>query len=284
MRVKVPENIVFYWKDGKLICDDFVAHEQVALSSAAEPLLRWFAEWKELDSLQSLGTNGTGLKLTRLAEQLLSKGILISEGSLGHRDEKKLKNWDAWRQSAKYFHFSIRTRSDTEFLGKQEDRERLEQKAKNEPPPPVYKEYPDASKVALSTPQPVGSEDCGYAKDNGLPDILMRRRTCRSFDPDKAITNDQLSTLLYYAFGATKKVKSFGSSEVLLKTSPSGGARHPVEVYLCVLNVDGVAPSVYHYSVKDHNLERIAEGSTREEIIGMCGDQVWTQDASAILF
>lgn len=284
MRVKVSENVVFYWKGGKLICDDFVAHEQVALSSAAEPLLRWFATWKDLDSLQASGDgNGSASELTPLAKQLLGKGILVAEGSPRHRDEERLKNWDVWRQSAKYFHFSLRTLSDTEFLGKQEDRERLEQKAKAEPPPPTYKEYRDAPKVALPAPLRRLGNDEG-ADGDGLLDVLLRRRTCRSFDPREKMTKDQVSNLLYYAFGATKKAKSFGSSEVLLKTSPSGGARHPIEVYPCVLNVDGVAPGIYHYSVKNHELELIAEGSARPEIAAMSGDQDWTQDASVVLF
>lgn len=284
MRVKVSENVVFYWKDGKLVCDDFVAHGQVALSSAAEPLLRWFATWKDLDSLQALAdSSGSVSNVTQLAEQLLDRGILVAEDSPRHRDEERLRSWDAWRQSAKYFHFSLRTLSDTEFLGKQEDRERLEQKGELEPPPPVYKEYRGAPKILLPAPLRRGHGNGDHGRE-GLLDVLLRRRTCRSFESKEAITKDELSTLLYYAFGVTKRVKSFGRSEALLKTSPSGGARHPIEVYPCVLNVDGVAPGIYHYSVKDHNLELIAEGSTKSQIAAMCGDQDWTQNASVVFF
>lgn len=284
MRVKVSENVVFYWRDGKLVCDDFVAHDQVALSSKAEPLLRWFAKWKELDSLQALGDgNGSTAELMLLAEQLLDKGVLISEGSRRHEDEQRLRAWDAWRQSAKYFHYSLRTLSDTEFLGKEEDRERLKQKAECEAPPSAYKEYRNVPQIALTAPRR-GFVDNGGSDGVGLVDVLLRRRTCRSFDPTAAITKDQLSMLLYYAFGATKKVKSFAGSEVLLKTSPSGGARHPIEVYPCILNVDGVDQGVYHYSVKNHGLESIAEGDVKPEMAAMCGDQIWTRNASAIVF
>ena len=40
----------------------------------------------------------------------------------------------------------------------------------------------------------------------------------------------------------------------LHKTSPSGGALHPVEAYTLVLNVEGVKPGLYHYDVGRHEL------------------------------
>jgi SagB-type dehydrogenase family enzyme len=42
-----------------------------------------------------------------------------------------------------------------------------------------------------------------------------------------------------------------------LKTSPSGGARHPIECYLVVRRVRGLPAGVYHYEPDRHVLERL---------------------------
>lgn len=47
--------------------------------------------------------------------------------------------------------------------------------------------------------------------------------------------------------------------ELLRKTSPSGGARHPTEAYVAVIDVDGVTPGMYHFCVETNSLDRIAD-------------------------
>lgn len=77
---------------------------------------------------------------------------------------------------------------------------------------------------------------------------------------------------------------SVGAGEVLLKTSPSGGARQPIEAYPCVLNVEGVEPGFYHYSVKRHELELVSGCDHSRRVPLMCGDQDWTGTAGVVFF
>ncbi len=42
-----------------------------------------------------------------------------------------------------------------------------------------------------------------------------------------------------------------------LKTSPSGGARHPIECYALVRKVPGLPAGIYHYDAARHQLERL---------------------------
>lgn len=277
MMVKVSENVILFWKDGQLVCDNYAAREQFALSRFAEPLLRWFSNWRELGSLSKLDT------ASFLAQQLLDAGILIEEGSEAHQRERKLRTWDAWRQSTRYFHSSCRTFEDTPFLGLEEDGERLIEKADNDPSPPLYKEYPKAEKVPL--PSPIGSADVNndYSHRDFL-EVLQQRRTSREYDENNPMDLNQLSTILYYVCGATHVATSIGAGEVLLKTSPSGGARQPIEVYPCLLNVEGADPGFYHYSVRDHELELVSQGDYQDQVPVMCGDQNWTGTASVVFF
>jgi SagB-type dehydrogenase family enzyme len=50
---------------------------------------------------------------------------------------------------------------------------------------------------------------------------------------------------------------SSGGGDLPLKTSPSGGARHPVECYVVARAVRGLRPGIYHYAVDRHALERL---------------------------
>jgi SagB-type dehydrogenase family enzyme len=72
--------------------------------------------------------------------------------------------------------------------------------------------------------------------------------------------------------------------EYLFKASPSGGARHPIEVYPVILRVEGVEPGVYHYSVERHALERIGDVPQAAELVHLCGGQQWIADAAVVFF
>jgi SagB-type dehydrogenase family enzyme len=283
VRIKVSENVVLYWRKGKLVCDDFVAHEQRALSPAAEPLLRWFSEWKDLDSLSMIADGDDHARLEALTLQLLDAGILLTEGSNAHRTEQALERWDAWGVSAKHFHFSSRNLKSTRFLDVADDIRRLDDKAKRYPPPPIYKDYPDAKRVGLAKPVDRVREHAGDGPQ-GFVEVLLRRRTSRTLDAREAITSDQLSELLVYAGGATRVVDGVGKGRVLLKTSPSGGARHAIELYPCVLNVEGVPRGFYHYSVRDHVLELVAPRDFRDLVSSMCGGQEYVATAGVVVF
>jgi len=51
---------------------------------------------------------------------------------------------------------------------------------------------------------------------------------------------------------------------MLKKHSPSGGGLHPIEAFLLVQRVEGVAPGLYHYQCVRHELERLCELSAQE--------------------
>jgi SagB-type dehydrogenase family enzyme len=67
-----------------------------------------------------------------------------------------------------------------------------------------------------------------------------------------------------------------------LKTSPSGGARHPIEVYLMALRVTGLEPGLYHYGARDHALARISPGATPQMAQAYCADQPYVARSAAL--
>lgn len=56
-------------------------------------------------------------------------------------------------------------------------------------------------------------------------------------------------------FAAQSQVQVSDDTVFLKKTCPSGGGLHPIEAYLLVQNVKGVAPGLYHYHALDYALQ-----------------------------
>jgi putative peptide maturation dehydrogenase len=88
-----------------------------------------------------------------------------------------------------------------------------------------------------------------------LFELLRSRKTIRLFDAEAPMSADELSTILYYTFGAQGWTPLVPGLIGLRKTSPSGGSLHPIEVYPLVLNVREIATGLYHYNVERHGLE-----------------------------
>ena len=90
-------------------------------------------------------------------------------------------------------------------------------------------------------------------------DILKRRKSIRNFDSERLLGLESLSTLLYWVFGCHGWTRLAPEVTLIHRTSASGGSRHPIEIYPLVLRVDGLAPGLYHYEMRNHALEPIRE-------------------------
>lgn len=69
----------------------------------------------------------------------------------------------------------------------------------------------------------------------------------------------EVSQILWAAQGITDTTRGF-------RTAPSAGALYPLEIYVVVANVDSLAPGIYHYLPRGHELERIADGDFRQSL------------------
>lgn len=144
---------------------------------------------------------------------------------------------------------------------------------RREPPPAAVKRYLTRPRIDL--PDPTGQ------LRTELPEVLLRRRTHRRFGQG-VLSLEQLSLLLWITWGFTNHVRWPGLGSLPVKTSPSGGARHSLEVYLWCSRVDGLLPGVYHYRPDRHRLERLRAGSVRERMARLCGHQDWVRNCSAL--
>ncbi len=93
-----------------------------------------------------------------------------------------------------------------------------------------------------------------------LREAVSRRRSVRSFSRD-AISLEFLSYLLWASAGVTGDADMF-------RAAPSAGALHPVDAYVSIQQVDGVACGLWRYVPSIHALECIAEGAGAVAALG----------------
>jgi SagB-type dehydrogenase family enzyme len=91
-----------------------------------------------------------------------------------------------------------------------------------------------------------------------------------------------MSKLVYHSWGRISSYRTREFGALLHKTSPSAGARHPIETYAIVNNIIGIDPGIYHYSVRDHSLELLKAGDFRERCVALTAGHSWTRNASVL--
>lgn len=114
------------------------------------------------------------------------------------------------------------------------------------------------------------------ASDSDVPveQALLQRQSVRDYT-DRPLTLTEMSQLLWAAQGITR---SGGK-----RTAPSAGALYPLEVYLVVGEIDGLASGVYKYLPGDHELVRVGEGDRRADLSTAALSQESIEEAPAAI-
>lgn len=196
-----------------------------------------------------------------LVAEFVEKGVLVESESVAETEEAA-QRWSeyGWNAALSYY-LLTREYPFIDYSGGEGfdiDDERMEQYAAEEDIPPIYKTYEDATSISLPPAEEI-------ATTATIGDVLNTPHLEPSLSGD-TIDRDVLSWLLYYSFGETGSMSFPNQGRFLQKTSPSGGARHPTEAYLAVFDVDDVPAGIYHYSVRDHALERLRSGDIEDEL------------------
>lgn len=134
--------------------------------------------------------------------------------------------------------------------------------------PETYKSYLSAPRIKLDVPDREGGMALWKAVD--------LRRSVRDFR-DKILAKTHLSQLLWATQGITKEYMGCE-----LRATPSAGALYPVETYLVINDVQDIESGVYHYAVKDHELEQLKQGDFREAIARAALDQGMAAEANVV--
>ncbi|RYZ72444.1 MAG: putative peptide maturation dehydrogenase [Lysobacteraceae bacterium] len=123
------------------------------------------------------------------------------------------------------------------------------------------------------------------AARNDFDNLLARRATCRNFEAGRPLPQALFAQLIERVFSAQSQVRVSEDTVFLKKTSPSGGGLHPVEAYLIVQNVEGLAPGLYHYHAVAHALEPLPAPEQPLHALAMAAvaGQHWFADAHVMV-
>ena len=270
MELRRTPHLVLYWQHEKLVLHNFAIDRTIPADPLVLQLLEEFSGWRTLAHyLDSLAPDmrETTAKLVQL---LRRHGWLRERSDSANGAGSRFDAWDGWNPSAGFFHTATRN---VRFRKLDEVLEVLGEQAKRWPMPSPLKHYPEAEQIPL----PPASRRAAF------PRTLRERRTWRRFGR-APVPLDDFSTLLHLTGGVQHWVSARGEGRVALKTSPSGGARHPIELYVLARRIRGLAPGAYHYAPDRHALERLPGSAALPPFDELLPTQWWYRDASALVF
>ncbi|NNG37440.1 SagB family peptide dehydrogenase [Nakamurella aerolata] len=125
-------------------------------------------------------------------------------------------------------------------------------RGRRQPEPAVRPSF-DGATVPLPTPD----LEQLRATDPSLTDVIERRRSWRTQDPDHPLTVGQLGELLYRTQRLRRTFRDGAGAEVADRPYPSGGASHELEIYPLITNVTGINPGLWHYDSSRHRLQLV---------------------------
>jgi SagB-type dehydrogenase family enzyme len=263
MNVRVAASGSLAWRAGAPVWDNHLDHRQHALTELSLDVLRWFADWRELDSVADLSP-----RHERVAERLLEAGVLVAEGSTEHaREDDVARAWQRWGGAAERFHFASRTTAETIFATPASSFATMQANGADETPPAIA-----ADRNGEPVPLPTAT-----MHDWERPEVvaaLVQRRSARSFTGEPVALED-LAAILHVAAGFLGVFDELGTGPEAYKTSPSAGALHPNELYVRARRVAGLAPGTYHYVASGGHLERVGDDTVDIDEPRAYGDQEW---------
>jgi len=125
-------------------------------------------------------------------------------------------------------------------------------------------------------------------KDASYLHLLATRRSVRIYE-DVALTSAQLAFLLWSASGIHEYR---GNGVATFRPVPSGGARHPFDLYMIVKDVENLKPGIYRYSPTQNvgtlqvSVEYLAPlfADYETKLSSMLAGQKWANTAQVVIF
>jgi len=269
MRFRRSPALVCYWAAGEFVFENFVTGARVAAHPLAAAILHSAARWATLEKIAAHFPGYTRASLSRAVAQLAAGTLLERSDRASPPEHRALEQWKDWNPHAGFFHFS------TKHTAYAEDdaavMRELRRRARRQPVPPAVRPRRGIRSVPLPAPHTAGE----------FPQVLLARRTWREFAA-RPLALGELATLLGLTWGVQRWLRVRGLGRFALKTSPSGGALHPIEVYVVARRVAGLPPGLYHYAAHRHRLELLRRGAAFRQTASYVPGQPWFARAAAL--
>ncbi len=233
-----------YWRGASIILHNYATGDVVKATPLVSALLNSCTDWREMSSVAAELQASPALTRQLLGHLVARHLLHRSDRALDPR-ERAMLAFRHWNPAAGFFHTATKN---VPFTSSRLAEAALLRQARTWPMPAPSKRPRRSPVVPLPAIQRAGQ----------FPDVLLTRRTWRRFST-RPVAASNLSTALGLSVGIQQWVPT-SVGKMALKTSPSGGARHPIECYVCVRRVTGVRPGLYHYASDSHGLEKLRGG------------------------
>jgi SagB-type dehydrogenase family enzyme len=249
---RVPEpkyrrsrHVVCYWKRGTFVFHNYARGEIAGASGLACEILDFCEDWRSARQILRLYPSAGADARKALIPHLTQKGLLERSDRPRLPAEQAMDTLDRWNPEAGFFHSATRN---VRFIDGRIAQAELREQARTWPMPPPTK---PRSRAAIALERPRAESD--------LERVLLARRSWRRFGKG-SIPLATLGRILGLTAGIQYWIDVPGQGRIALKTAPSGGARHPVELYVLSWRIRGLRTGLYHYAADTHALEPIKSG------------------------
>ncbi|HEY0777069.1 MAG TPA: SagB/ThcOx family dehydrogenase [Gemmatirosa sp.] len=124
-----------------------------------------------------------------------------------------------------------------------------------------FRSYPGAPRIVLP-----GRDHDGL--DVPLGALLRRRASNREFSTEATLPAESLGRLLFASYGVHGE-RVIDGQRIHARPTPSAGSLYPIELYVAVQRVEGVADGLYHYDARAHELELRRAGAVQPQLADM---------------
>ena len=269
--IKRSECLVFFFRGEKLHCKNYLTGIEVATAPIIVSVLHVLGRWRTSGEVERSLAGYSSLSIRRTLARLRRHTLVLDKGSEQAKKETLLKVWEVWGEESRFFHFATKHAFNSGRVV--DERKFARALLKKHPQPAQHKRYPRARQIPLPAPA------VGFHGE--FERVLLARRTHRHFAPG-GISLEQVSRILNLTWGIKGYLQWPGLGRLLLKTSPSGGARHPLDVYVFALRVAGLPRGVYHYRAEGNALELLRHGASGDRLVKLCAGQDWIRNCSAL--
>ena len=257
-----------YWLKRRLVVHEYSSDTRIKGSPLILEVIDYLSSWRTTEQLARHLKVSDGASLGALVGSLVRLGVLDASDTPRRPEAARLQAWDAWSVDAGFFHQATRN---VLYTDSAENDATADARGRRRAPPPPVKTI-DGTRVALPRP----------ARRTPLARVLTERRTWRRFGK-QPVTVQDLSTLLWLAWGIQSWVDLEGYGPTPLTTSPSPGARHSIEAYVLARSVAGLPAGLYHYAAADHAIVALPDRSVRRPSDYLPGQRCY-DEAGALVF
>lgn len=268
-RFRRSPHLVAYWRNGSLRIVNYATRDTSEANPLVCELLNFCGDWRTVEEIERGLALEPSPTMSALVERLVSLSLLLRSDRPVDSRVIAMDALGPWNPEVGFFHSATK---DVQFWSPRDARRHARASPDRSPMPRPVKRYPRARTVPLprlpaSTP---------------FTEVLLARRTSRRYS-SVPVTLAELSSILAFSAGVQQWAVS-EAGEVPLKTSPSGGARHPIECYVVARTVAGLQPGIYHYRADRHVLERIGRAVSLERMRAYVPHSGYFANASAMVF